>query len=115
MDDCGAYQTTREDHNQRFGIGNCESIVEYVCRGVGIGFVHDICLPKRAEKEIRSRDMRDKVGTVEVAIIYKYSIARQASYQALIDACKSRESNSIALESHSRNRSSSSNEDSAPP
>jgi hypothetical protein len=42
-------------------------------------------LPKRAEKEIRSRDMGDKVGAVEVAIIYRYTIARQASYLALID------------------------------
>ena len=66
-------------------VGTCESIVEWVRRGVGIGLVHDICLPKRAEKEIRSRDMGDKVGAVEVAIIYKYSIARQASYQALIE------------------------------
>jgi DNA-binding transcriptional LysR family regulator len=67
-------------------VGTCESIVEYVRRGVGIGFVHDICLPKKAEKEIRVRDMRGMVGTVEVAIIYKESIARQPSYHALIES-----------------------------
>jgi DNA-binding transcriptional LysR family regulator len=70
-------------------VGTCESIVEYVRRGVGIGFVHDICLPIRFESEVRSYNMSDKLGTIEVSIIYRESIAKQPSYHALIESLSS--------------------------
>ena len=79
------YKTGIEIRNA-LEVGSCESIVEYVRRGVGIGFVHDICLPTKATQEIRSRDLGDQLGTVEVSIIYKDSISRQPSYQVLIES-----------------------------
>lgn len=72
--------------NNALEVGTCESIVEYVREGVGIGFVHDICLPKRADSTIRAHSMGDKLGRVEVSIIYKDSFARKSSHQALIES-----------------------------
>jgi DNA-binding transcriptional LysR family regulator len=83
--DEGFYRSGIEISNA-LEVGTCESIVEYVRRGVGIGFVHDICLPKGVKREIRSREMGDALGTVEVSIIYKESIVHKPSYQALIES-----------------------------
>jgi DNA-binding transcriptional LysR family regulator len=80
-----AFYRSGIETNNSLEVGTCESIVEYVRRGVGIGFVHDICLPKKVEKEIRSRDMRDELATIEVSIIYRDSITRHSAYQALIE------------------------------
>jgi len=43
-------------------VGTCDAIVEFVRLGLGIGFVHDICLAKGREKAIGSRDMSLKRG-----------------------------------------------------
>ena len=70
-------------------VGTCESILEFVRRDIGIGFVHDICFPKADAKDIRSYDMGNELGTIEVSLVYKESILSQSSYQALIDSfCK---------------------------
>lgn len=88
--DSGFYSSGIEIKNV-LEVGTCESILEYVRRDIGIGFVHDICLPKDGAKDIRSYDMGNELGTIEVSLIYKESILRQSSYQALIDSfCKPR-------------------------
>ncbi|MGH7834819.1 MAG: LysR family transcriptional regulator [Candidatus Binatia bacterium] len=67
-------------------VGTCESIMEYVRRGIGIGFVHDICLPKHGVREIQSRNMRRELGAIEVSLVYKQSVAIQPPYRALIES-----------------------------
>ena len=67
-------------------VGTCESITEYVRQGIGIGFVHDICLPKHGAREIQSRNMRRELGTIEVSLVYKQSVAIQPPYRALIES-----------------------------
>jgi DNA-binding transcriptional LysR family regulator len=72
-------------------VGTCDAILEFVRRNIGIGFVHDICFPKNGAKDIRSYDMENELGTIEVSLVYKESIRSQPSYQALIDSfCKPR-------------------------
>lgn len=62
----------------------CESIVEFVRLGLGIGFVHAICLPKQMNL-IRSLNMKHEFGTIEISMIYRKSLTSQPSYQAFID------------------------------
>jgi DNA-binding transcriptional LysR family regulator len=88
--DSGFYSSGIEIKNV-LEVGTCESILEYVRRAIGIGFVHDICLPKDGAKDIRSYDMGTELGTIEVSLVYKESILSQSSYKALIDSlCKPR-------------------------
>ena len=65
-------------------VGTCEAIIEFVRLGLGIGFVHDICLPKGKDKKLGALDMSSKFGTIEVSLVYKKSTASKPSYQALI-------------------------------
>lgn len=62
----------------------CESIIEFVRLGIGVGFVHAICLPKPVNL-FRSLDMRREFGTIEISMIYRRSLMSQPSYQAFID------------------------------
>ncbi|HEY7166229.1 MAG TPA: hypothetical protein VIB79_16780, partial [Candidatus Binatia bacterium] len=66
--------------------GTCESIIELVHLGVGVGLVHDICLPARKHKAIASLDMSEFFKPIEVSIIYKSSVLSQAPCQALMAA-----------------------------
>jgi LysR family transcriptional regulator, low CO2-responsive transcriptional regulator len=88
--DSGFYSNGVEIKNV-LEVGTCDSILEFVRRNIGIGFVHDICFPKNGAKDIRSHDMGNELGTIEVSLVYKESIRSQPSYQALIDSfCKPR-------------------------
>jgi LysR family nitrogen assimilation transcriptional regulator len=88
--DSGFYSNGVEVKNV-LEVGTCESILEFVRRDIGIGFVHDICFPKNRVKDIRCYDMGKELGTIEVSLVYKESIRNQRSYQALIDSfCKPR-------------------------
>jgi LysR family transcriptional regulator, low CO2-responsive transcriptional regulator len=66
-------------------VGTCESIIDFVQLGLGIGFVHEICLPAERSK-IRSIDMRREFGSIDVSIIYKKATASHSSYRMLINA-----------------------------
>jgi len=67
-------------------VGTCEAIATFVRLGVGIGFIHDICLPKRRDRSMGWVDMSPKLGTLEVSLVYKKSTASRSSYQALIQS-----------------------------
>jgi LysR family transcriptional regulator, low CO2-responsive transcriptional regulator len=68
-------------------VGTCESIIEYVQLGLGVGFVHDMCLPHQRGK-ISSSDMRREFDTMEVFLVHKKSAASNAWHQSLIDALR---------------------------
>jgi DNA-binding transcriptional LysR family regulator len=67
-------------------VGTCEAILNYVRLGVGVGFVHDNCLPVLRETRIRWQEMTAELGTMDVSIIYKKSVAITPACRALIDA-----------------------------
>ncbi len=72
----------------------CESIIEFVRLGLGVGFVHAICLPRQLNL-MRSLDMRNEFGSIEISMIYRKSITSQPSYQAFIDSLVNPKSDSI--------------------
>ena len=65
--------------------GTCDTIMEFVELGLGIGFVHDTCLLRQARK-LQSVDMTSDVGTMEVSVIYRKSAAAKPLHRSLIDA-----------------------------
>ena len=65
--------------------GTCDTIMEFVELGLGIGFVHDTCL-RRQPRKLQSVDMTNDVGTMEVSVIYRKSAAAKLSHRSLIDA-----------------------------
>lgn len=86
--DSGFYSSGVEIKNI-LEVGSCESIVEFVRRNIGIGFVHDICFPKDGTSDIQSYDMGEELGRLEVSLVYKESVRSQSAYRALIDGfCK---------------------------
>ena len=66
-------------------VGTCESIIELVHRGVGIGLVHDICLPVRKGKALARIQMNEIFKPIEVSIIYKASAFSRPPCRALIE------------------------------
>jgi DNA-binding transcriptional LysR family regulator len=65
--------------------GTCDTIMEFVELGLGIGFVHDTCLLRQPRK-LQSVDMASDVGTMEVSVIYRKSAATKSLHRSLIDA-----------------------------
>jgi DNA-binding transcriptional LysR family regulator len=65
--------------------GTCDTIMEFVELGLGIGFVHDTCL-RRQPRKLQSVDMTNDVGTMEVSVIYRKSAAAKITHRSLIDA-----------------------------
>jgi DNA-binding transcriptional LysR family regulator len=65
--------------------GTCESIIELVHLDVGVGLVHDICLPTRTNKAIATFDMSEFFKPIEVSIIYKTSVLSRTPCRALIE------------------------------
>jgi DNA-binding transcriptional LysR family regulator len=65
--------------------GTCDTIMEFVELGLGIGFVHDTCLLRQPRK-LQSIDMTGDVGTMEVSVIYRKSAAANSLHRSLIDA-----------------------------
>jgi DNA-binding transcriptional LysR family regulator len=63
----------------------CEAILNYVQLGVGVGFVHDNCLPALRKRTIRWLEMTAEFGTMDVSIIHKKSVAISPACRALID------------------------------
>jgi DNA-binding transcriptional LysR family regulator len=65
-------------------VGTCESIIELVQLGVGVGLVHDICLPTRKNKAVAKFEMSEFFKPIEVSIIFKPSVLSRASCRALM-------------------------------
>jgi DNA-binding transcriptional LysR family regulator len=66
-------------------VGTCESIIELLHLGVGVGLVHDICLPARKNKAIRRLSMSEFFSPIEVSIIYKSSVLSRPPCRALME------------------------------
>ena len=68
-------------------VGTCDSVIEYVQLGLGVGFVHDTCLPKKKDK-LRSAAMFQEFEAMEVSVVYKQAMASKTWHRALIDALR---------------------------
>jgi DNA-binding transcriptional LysR family regulator len=66
-------------------VGTCESIIELVRLGVGVGLVHDMCLPARENKAIRRLEMSEFFSFIEFSIIYKTSVLFRPPCRALME------------------------------
>ena len=69
--------------------GTCDTIMEFVELGLGIGFVHDTCL-LRQSRNLQSVDMTREIGTMEVSVIYRKFAATKSLHRSLIDALLAR-------------------------
>lgn len=67
-------------------VGHCESIVEFVRLGLGVGFVHGICLPNLRQKNIKRYDMTEAFERLELSVIHRKTVALKASQEALLEA-----------------------------
>lgn len=52
-------------------VGNCETAINYVRLGLGLGIVHDICVTGEAKRNLRSVDMSKVFGKTDVTLIYR--------------------------------------------
>lgn len=66
-------------------VGTCEAIIEFVRLGLGIGYVHDICLPSRKVRGIRWVEMAHEFPKMNVSVLYKRSTYLKPACHALID------------------------------
>jgi DNA-binding transcriptional LysR family regulator len=66
-------------------VGHCESIVEFVRLGLGVGFVHGMCLPMLPRENIKWYDMTNEFGRLELSLIYKKASMGKLSHRALIE------------------------------
>jgi DNA-binding transcriptional LysR family regulator len=82
-----AFQKSAIEMDNILEVGTCESIIEYVQLGLGVGFVHDMCLPRQRGK-IGSLDMRREFGTMEVFLVCKKAAASIPWHGSLLDALK---------------------------
>lgn len=67
-------------------VGHCESIIEFVRLGLGVGFVHGMCLPTLRRENIKWCDMTKEFERLELSLIYKKSSTVKPSHRALINA-----------------------------
>ena len=81
-----AFHTNGIEIENTLEVGTCDAIKEFVRLGLGIGFVHDICLPMERKKTICSVDMSGEIDAIDVSLIYKKSTFRKSSYRALIES-----------------------------
>jgi DNA-binding transcriptional LysR family regulator len=64
-------------------VGTCESILDFVRLGLGVGFVHDTCLPRLPLRNLHLLNMTKQFGTTELSILYKESNSSNAASEAL--------------------------------
>jgi DNA-binding transcriptional LysR family regulator len=67
-------------------VGHCESIIDFVRRGLGVGFVHGTCLPGLKQKNIKWCDMTAEFDGLQLSLIYKNSTIFKPAHRALIEA-----------------------------
>jgi DNA-binding transcriptional LysR family regulator len=81
-----AFSSKGIDLDNVLEVGHCESIIEFVRRGLGVGFVHGMCWPTLEHENIKSYDMTNDFDRLELSLIYKKSSANKPSQRALIEA-----------------------------
>jgi DNA-binding transcriptional LysR family regulator len=67
-------------------VGHCESIIEFVRVGLGVGFVHGTCLPTLDRRNIGWHDMTEHFDRTELSLVYRKSSTLKPLHRALLDA-----------------------------
>jgi DNA-binding transcriptional LysR family regulator len=67
-------------------VGHCESIIEFVRVGLGVGFVHGTCLPTLDRRNIAWYDMTEHFERTELSLVYRKSSALKPLHRALLEA-----------------------------
>jgi DNA-binding transcriptional LysR family regulator len=81
--------------------GTCDTIMEFVELGLGVGFVHDTCL-LRQRRRLQSVNMTGEFETMEVSVIYRKAGVAKALHQSLISALLKPSHNVNLLKKNSR-------------
>jgi DNA-binding transcriptional LysR family regulator len=66
-------------------VGHCESIIEFVRVGLGVGFVHGTCLPTLDRRNIGWYDMTELFEHMELSLIYRKSSALKPMHRVLLE------------------------------
>jgi hypothetical protein len=66
-------------------VGHCESIIEFVRVGLGVGFVHGTCLPTLDRRNIGWHDMTEHFERMELSLVYRKSSALKPMHRALLE------------------------------
>ena len=66
-------------------VATCESIIQFVQLSIGVGIVHDICLPGLPTKRLQWYEMTRQFKTLEISLVYRKPAAVIPSHRALID------------------------------
>ncbi|MBI2985699.1 MAG: LysR family transcriptional regulator [Deltaproteobacteria bacterium] len=66
-------------------VGSCQSALDFVRLGLGVGLVHDMCVFAEPQKKILSRNVSEFFGVTAVFLIYRPAISLHPAYRALID------------------------------
>jgi DNA-binding transcriptional LysR family regulator len=67
-------------------VGHCESIIEFVRLGLGVGFVHGTCLPTLDRQNISWYDMTEHFERLELSLVYRKSVVLKPQHRALLEA-----------------------------
>jgi DNA-binding transcriptional LysR family regulator len=78
-----------EEHDIATGrtmeIGGCQSIIDFVRLGLGIGLVHSICASVEFCDDLGHMDVSDQFGSLDVALAIRPETLLSSAHQALID------------------------------
>ncbi len=66
-------------------VGHCESIIEFVRVGLGVGFVHGTCLPTLDRRNIGWHDMTEHFERMELSLVYRRSSVLKPMHRALLE------------------------------
>jgi DNA-binding transcriptional LysR family regulator len=67
-------------------VGRCQSVMEFVKLGLGVGLVHTICGRAEPQKHLIQLELKSYFENTDVSIITHSNSALSAAHQALIDA-----------------------------
>ena len=67
-------------------VGRCQSVMEFVKLGLGVGLVHSICGSAEAHKNLVQVDMSRYFDKIDVSLITHSDAVLSAAHRALIRA-----------------------------
>lgn len=65
-------------------VGRCQSAMDFVELGLGVGFVHTVCASAETHRGIRLKSMSHYFGTMDVSLITRSNAVLGSAHEALI-------------------------------
>jgi DNA-binding transcriptional LysR family regulator len=66
-------------------VGSCQSTMDFVRLGLGIGLTHDLCVLSEPKNKLSFRDMSPIFGKAEVTVIYRRNSVLSTAHKALLE------------------------------